>query len=188
MSPITLRHSILVAWVALGVAACSHGPEGTTVSTTSPQKPYTGPPTPCDRELSVRDVAPIVLTPVSVNHYSMSAQMPGEGCELGNGNAMVDFSMRPGDAQLYALLSSGEKNALPLAGVGEAAVRTEVFDSNIPNWRETDILARKGGLICTVQLHFEKSPAGEKAVTPMRGEALSAALGQLCNRVYAGRG
>jgi hypothetical protein len=149
-----------------------------------------GPPTPCDKELSVKDAVGILAGTATINHYSMSASKHEEGCEFGvtgaGGFAMVDFAVKDAGPQFFQnMLLLGSKNRKPLPGVGDEAYNFGSMDSNIPDATETDIIARKGALTCIVQLHRAK--AAEKLVIPANDDEIAKKLGGLCDKVFAAR-
>ena len=148
------------------------------------------PADPCDKDLSINDVAGILTGKAKITHYSMSEGKPGEGCELGvsgNGVAFVDISIRHGDLQSFKnklfFLPPSHKS---VGGVGDEAYAAPTTDSNIPNSRETDLYARKGALQCTAELHRSKGN-GEALVIPAGDDAIAAKLGGLCNKLFATR-
>jgi hypothetical protein len=148
-------------------------------------------PDPCDKDLSVADVGSILNGKPNITHYSMSETTPGEGCELGvaaDGVAFVDISIRRGDKQAFqAQLFFVPPTRKAMAGVGDEAFFAPTTKSNVPDYKETDIWAHKGNLICIVQLH-RSNGNGEKLVVPASDDAIRNALGTLCNRLFAARG
>jgi len=149
------------------------------------------PPDPCSKgELSVGDVQGILNGKATINHYSMSESKPGEGCSLGvtgNGNAFVDISIRPGDPQSFQTLLFLATSRKSVTGIGDEAFGTPTTASNVPNYRETDLYARKGNLQCIIQLHRSNGD-GEKLVVPKTDAAIAAQLGVLCNKLFAAHG
>jgi hypothetical protein len=147
-----------------------------------------GPPTPCDRELSAKDVADLLVGKAGINRYSMTSQVPGDGCEFGVGGgpafAFVDISVKESTPQTWKNLLMSTPHR-PLPGVGDEAADLGTHDSNVPNAIETEVYARKGDLICMVSLHRSKGPAGEKLVVPASSDARSRKLGALCGRLFA---
>jgi hypothetical protein len=150
------------------------------------------PPDPCDKgQISVADVRDILTGKATINHYSMSESMPGEGCAIGvvsvagKGFAQVDISLREGDLQSYQNLTFlVPKPHTSLPGVGDDAFGTATMNSNIPNAKETDLFARKGRLQCIAQLHRSNGD-GEKLVIPTTDGAVAAKLGALCKKLFA---
>jgi hypothetical protein len=149
------------------------------------------PPDPCDKDISVADVRGILNGKPNITHYSMSESTPGEGCTLGvtaDGVAFVDISIRQGDKQAFqTLLFFVPPSRKAMAGVGEEAYFVPTTKSNVPDYKETDIWARKGNLICIVQLH-RSNGNGEKLFIPATDEAIGSALGTLCNKLFVARG
>ena len=144
---------------------------------------------PCDRkELSVDDVRDFLTGKPTINHYSMSEGIPGEGCSIGvtgNGWAFVDISVREGDLQSFQNLIvfvAPPRTSVP--GIGDEAISTATKESNVPNARETDLFVRKGRLQCIAQLH-RSSGAGEKLVVPQTDSAIVGKLGGLCKKLFA---
>jgi hypothetical protein len=150
---------------------------------------YKGPPTPCDKELSVKDAADLINVPVSINHYSMSASTPGEGCELGAGksfSAMIDIAIKKGGAPYYTLLTQMKTKSKPVPGVGEGAVSTGTIDSNIPGGKEIDVFAHKGEWVCIADL-IHKPGAGEHLLVSTSDDDNARKLGALCAKLFAAR-
>ena len=146
--------------------------------------PYKGPPTPCDRGLSAKDVANTLSGKIVTNQYSMSWSAPGQGCELavsnGTNMAMIDISARKGTLEVLLM---GNKH-MSLAGFGDEAYFVPTTSSNIPNALETDVYVRKGGMICIAQLH-RTNGAGQKMVIPTSDHDIATRLGALCEKVIA---
>jgi hypothetical protein len=146
--------------------------------------PYTGPPTPCDRGITVKDAAPILKGNATVNHYSMAASMPGEGCELGvvDGTtiAMVDFAVTKGSLDILLL---GRKHT-PIPGFGDEAYFVATTASNIPHANETDVYVKKGPMICSAQLH-RTIGGGDKMVIPTSDHDIAMKLGTLCMKAMS---
>ncbi len=120
----------------------------------------------------------------------MSESNPGEGCSrgvAGNGTAFVDISIRQGDPQSFKTLLFFALSRKPVAGIGDEAFATPTADSNVPNYKETDPYVRKGNLQCIAQLHRSKGD-GEKLVVQTTDAAITAKLGDLCNKLLAARG
>ena len=141
----------------------------------------------------------ILTGSTTLNRYSMSAALDEKdnGCEMGDENALIDFSIRTkpqlaqgSNKRLYDMMAgnSDGKKGTPYSGVGDKAVWFDVHDSNIPDRNEFNTVSLKGDMLCTVELHFKKGPLGDKAITPARGEELAKKLGALCNKSFAARG
>ena len=159
--------SFYIALTASLITACS--PTTPTAATTAANAiannslgdNYKGPPTPCDGELSTKDAADLVNGSVSVNHYSMLGSMPGEGCELGEGqafSAFIDIAMKKSAQQFYANMLQMNPKRTALPGVGDDAVSFGTVESNIPDAKEINIMARKGDWICQAELIHKNGP------------------------------
>lgn len=165
------------------------------LATALTNKDKNAPPTPCETDFGASDAAQILTGSTALNRYAMNAALgeAGNGCEMGDGTgAMIDFSIQAkpplqGDnKQVYKMLVSlAQPKGIAFDGVGDEAAWVDVHDSNIPDMREFDTLSIKGDVICRADLHFKKGAAGEKAITPARGEELARKLGALCNRSFA---
>ena len=150
---------------------------------------YKGPPTPCDKELSPKDAADLINVPVSINHYSMSASTPGEGCELGAGQsfgAMIDIAIKKGGPSYYTMLTQFLPSARPVPGIGDGAVTSGTIDSNIPGGKEIDVYAHKGDWVCIAEL-IHKPGDGDKALVSPGDEDNARKLGALCTKLFAAR-
>lgn len=150
---------------------------------------YKGPPTPCDKELSTQDAAALINVPVSINHYSMSASTPGQGCELGAGksfSAMIDIAIKTGGASYYTMLTQGSPTSKPVPGVGDGAMTTGTVESNIPGGKEIDVYAHKGDWVCIAEL-IHKSGDGEKVLVSLSDDDNARKLGALCTKLFAAR-
>jgi len=149
------------------------------------------PPDPCDKELSINDVQGILTGKAAITHYSMTEPDPGEGCTLGvrgSGWASIDISIQQGGSPTFrSLISLAPPARTPVAGIGDEAFRSSTTNSNMPNAKETNLFARKGSLICTVQLHRSNGD-GEKLVVPATDDAIAVKLGALCKKLFAARG
>jgi hypothetical protein len=146
-------------------------------------------PDPCDKgQFSIDDVRDILAGKATINHYSMSESMPGEGCTIGvagKGFALVDISIREGDLQSYQnRIFFVAKPHISVTGIGDEAFGTATKESNIPNAKETDLFARKGRLQCIAQLHRSNGD-GEKLVIARTDGAVTAKLGALCKKLFA---
>jgi hypothetical protein len=184
-----------LVFVCLALAACSpQAPSpAADAKAMASQNPlgdgYKGPPTPCDKELSTKDAADLINVPVSVNHYSMSASTPGEGCELGAGKsfgAMIDIAIKKGDRQYFALLTQGVSASKPVAGVGEAAVTSGTIDSNVPGEKEIDVYAYERDRVCIAEL-IHKPGDGDKMLVTPGDDDNARKLGALCAKLFAAR-
>ena len=182
--------------VAAALAACSGQSPSSASSdakTTIAQNPlgdaYKGPPTPCDKELSTKDAADLVSGPISINHYSMSASTPGDGCELGEGKAFtafIDIAIKKGGSPYYTMLTQGNTGLKPVPGVGDGAATTGTIESNIPGGKEIDVFAHKGDWICIAEL-IHKSGDGDKTLVSASDDENARKLGALCAKLFAAR-
>lgn len=192
-----IRIALCIALAALAVSSCSP-PTSTAASDAAKlaaKNPlgdaYKGPPTPCDGDLSVKDASDLISVPVSINHYSMAATVPGDGCELGAGqsfSAFVDIAIKKPPQQFYAnMLQLGGPHK-PLPGVGDDAISFATADSNIPDAKEIDILARKGDWVCQANLIHKNGKAGDAVLVSTNDDENAKKLGALCNKLFAKRG
>jgi hypothetical protein len=126
----------------------------------------------CDRYiLKPEDLAGILRAPITG-----TKQVPGDAqsCEFGTASfPAITISIRPGLGRTTVDAWATGKMPLassPLAGVGDAAV-----------WQEElhEVIAQKNALLCDIQV---RAGAGDLAIA---SSALPAALGGLCNRVFA---
>jgi hypothetical protein len=126
----------------------------------------------CDRRvLNPQDVAGILSAPIAGTQ-----PLPGDAqsCEFTTaGFPAITVSVRPGLGR--ATVEAWEAGKMPLAsspltGVGEAAV-----------WQEAlhEVIAQKNALLCDIQV---RAGGGDLVIT---SSALPAALGALCNRIFA---
>ncbi len=152
---------------------------------------YKGPPTPCDGDLSPQDAAELIHGTVSVNHYSMQGSMPGEGCELGAGqsfSAFIDIALKKSAQQFYSTMLQFNTKHSPLPGVGDDAVSFGTVESNIPDAKEINIMARKGDWVCEAELIHKNGPIGDKAMVSANDDDNAKKLGALCNKLFAKHG
>ena len=77
-----------------------------------------------------------------------------------------------------ATLNGGGK---PLPGAGDRAERFGTADSNVPNAKETDVIAQKGDMKCYAQLHATADPSGEKLIVTQDDRPVAAQFGKLCS-------
>ncbi len=190
-----IRSILLVCFFLTGLAGCSQQTPSAAsdAKVAVAQNPlgdaYKGPPTPCDKELSTKDAVDLINVPVSINHYSMSASTPGQGCELGEGksfSAMIDIAIKPGGASYYMMLTQGSATSRPVPGVGDGAMTTGTIESNIPGGKEIDVYAHKGDWVCIAEL-IHKSGAGEKVLVSSSDDDNARKLGALCAKLFAAR-
>jgi hypothetical protein len=191
-----IRISLCIAVAASVISACSQSSStgASDAAKLAAKNPlgdaYKGPPTPCDGELSVKDAADLINVAVSINHYSMVATMPGDGCELGAGqafSAFIDIAIKKPPQQFYAnMLQLGGPHK-PLPGVGDEAISLATVDSNIPDAKEIDILARKGDWVCQANLIHKNGPSGDAVLVSKNDDENAKKLGALCNKLFAAK-
>jgi hypothetical protein len=192
---IRFRSFVCLTFAACAVACSqqSPSPAAADAKTMAAQNPlgdaYKGPPTPCDKELSTKDAADLINVPVSVNHYSMSASTPGEGCELGAGksfSAIIDIAIKKGGAPYYTMLTQFLQNAKPVPGIGDGAMSSGTIDSNIPGGKEIDVYAHKGEWVCIAEL-IHKAGEGDNVLVSRSEDDTARKLGALCVKLFAAR-
>ena len=121
--------------------------------------------------ITVKDVTGILIEPITgTQHVSGDSQ----SCEYSTGGfPAITISVRPGLGQstLDAWIAGRMPlKASPISGVGDAAV-----------WQASlhEVIAQQRNILCDIQV---RGGAGDIAI-PMA--ALPAALGALCNRIFA---
>ena len=121
--------------------------------------------------MRIADVGGILTDPVTrVQPISGDSQ----SCEFsGGGFPSITISVRPGVGQSIVdawLAGRMPLKATPLAGVGDAAA-----------WQSSlqEVIAQKHNVLCDIEV---RGGAADIAVSPA---ALPAALGALCNRIFA---
>jgi hypothetical protein len=183
--------SICVVSAATVISACSQSSPTGGASTNNPLGDnYKGPPTPCDGDLSVKDAADLINGQTSVNHYSMLASMPGEGCELGAGqsfSAFIDIAITKSKPQFYANMLQLNAKHNPLPAVGDEAVSFGTVDSNIPDAKEINIMSRKGEWVCQAELIHKNGQVGDKALVSTNDDENAKKLGALCNKLFVAK-
>ncbi len=142
--------------------------------------------TPCDKYLPASTVSGLLVGKPVINRYSMTGNADGEGCEWGVSDtqsnfAMVDFAILRGLKLSFADLVTLNGGGKPLPGVGDRAEQFATKDSNIPNAKETDVMAQKGDMTCYAQLHRTDGSPGEKLIVTQDDQAVAAQLGKLCS-------
>lgn len=182
--PNVYRATVIIAFVT--IAELLHPSSSKAASDT-----YDGPPTPCDKELSVADVSGLLVGTARVQHYSELASSAGEGCIMGVGGgssfAMVDVAAKPGDAAMLKRLGGHGANAKPVPDIGDEAWTDGEVESNIPHATELMVYARKGDVLCMTSLDRSTGPEGSKLLIPKTPDALAAKLGELCTKIFAAR-
>jgi hypothetical protein len=151
-----------------GMSACSHDGQSPAPRSAGNTLPATA----CESISPKRDdLAGLLNAPIT-----QATPVPGDiqSCAyLTEGFPSITISVRPGVGK--STLDAWEHGkmpfeATPIAGVGEAALWQ-------PALRE--LIARQGDLLCDVQV---RAGANDVALGP---EALSAAAGALCNKIFA---
>jgi len=159
------------ACVLCTIAACSQPASGTgpNVGKAADQSTVAG--SACERKLvTAQDVASLFNEPIA-----SSKNIPGDpqSCEFSTaGFSSVTISVRPGHGMaavgMYTSGKMGEfEKSAPLAGVGDAAVRSLLLNR---------VIARKGDLLCEVT-----GPGMAKG----EDDPATHALGVLCNKIFA---
>jgi hypothetical protein len=188
--------SFCIVSAATAISACSgSSPTGSTsAANTIANSPlgdnYKGPPTPCDGDLSVKDAVDLINGQTAVNHYSMLASMPGEGCELGAGqsfSAFIDIAITKSKPQFYANMLQFNSKHNPLPGVGDEAVSFGTVDSNIPDAKEINIMARKGEWVCRAELIHKNGQVGDKVLVSTNDDENAKKLGALCSKLFVAK-
>jgi hypothetical protein len=155
------------------LAACSYHTEpgtGAHVTAVGSDAPTTN--TACDRHiLKAEDVAGILSTPIT---ETKSLAGDAQSCEFSTtGFPAITVSVRPGLGRTTVEAWATGKMPLttsPLPGVGEAAV-----------WQDSlhEVIAEKNALLCDIQVR------GGGSDLALSSNALPAALGALCNKIFA---
>ena len=133
----------------------------------------------CEKDIGPADVADLITAPV--------VKRPGlapESCSYhAQAGATVSISLSRGDEgkNLWSMMSNPANvgTTTPLAGVGDVALHSH---------SGTAVLARRGDLVCSVDITGTDNADGMKVVTNARGEELARKLGALCAKVFAARG
>jgi hypothetical protein len=156
-------HCLILAASATAMPGCSpkHASRSSAVATGSV----------CERGvLKIKDVAGILRVPVT-----QMRPLPGDAqsCEFATDSfPAIVISVRPRIGRTTVeIWSRGEipVPGRPLPGIGDAAV-----------WQDTlhELVAQKNAVLCDVQVR------GAGADLAIRGDALPAAAGALCNKIF----
>jgi hypothetical protein len=133
--------------------------------------------TACDKEIAPADVADILTASVT--------RQPGynpQSCSYhAAAGATVTISLASGDEGKFAWdvasnPANGRMQALPATG-----------DSALQGRDGTLVVARKGDLVCSIDITGTDSAEGMNVVTKARGEELAKKLAALCGKVFAAR-
>ena len=133
----------------------------------------------CANDIGQADVAGILIAPVVKQGNRLNPQSCSYHAAAG---ATVTISLASGDEGKFAWdfaanPSNGRMDAL--VGVGDGALQGR---------GGTVVVARKGDLVCSVDVTGTDNADGMTAITPDRGDALAKKLGALCAKVFAARG
>lgn len=172
--PALFSKAIALGCIGLVLMGCAKGPSGhgTTAATPTSRAASAVAGSACDRHVvTAEDFAGILKAPITATE-----PLPGDAqsCQFKtDGFAAITVSIRPGQGRTTVeAWASGKMNlpTSPLTGIGESAV-----------WQETlhEVIAQKNALLCDIQVR-----AGGDDLA-MASNALPAALGALCNRIFA---
>ncbi len=133
----------------------------------------------CASDIAPGDVASILIAPVVRQANRLNPQSCSYHAAAG---ATVTISLANGDDGKFAWKiasdpSNGRMDAL--AGIGDSALQGR---------GGTQVVARKGDLVCSVDITGTDNADGMTAITKDRGDALAKKLGALCAKVFAARG
>ncbi len=135
--------------------------------------------TACEKNIMPSDVADIITAPVT--------KQPGynpQSCSYhASAGATVTISLYSGgeDGKFTWSTMSNPANTgtlSPLAGIGDTALHAH---------GGTVVIARKGDLVCSVDITGTDNANGMQVITKARGEELAKKLGALCEKVFAAR-
>jgi hypothetical protein len=163
---LSARLSLLLLAACAACASCAKQPGAGLASAAA------APASPCETlVIKATDLGGLLQAPIT---HATELAGDGQSCAfLTTGFSAITVSVRPGlgRASLDAWAAGKMSLAVtPLPGVGDAAV-----------WQDTlhEIIARKGDLLCDIQLRG----VSEDIAVPQ--DALPRALGGLCNRIFA---
>lgn len=134
--------------------------------------------TACEKDIAPADVAGILTASVVKQGSTLNPQSCSYHAAAG---ATVTITLANGDDGKSAWdTSSNPANGRmdSLAGVGEHALQGRAG---------TLVVARKGDLVCSVDVTGTDNTNGIQVITADRGTALADKLGALCNKVFAAR-
>ena len=170
--PVTPIRAAFALAAMLGAAACSRAPGGDASAAGG------NTPNACAKDLTPGDLAEI-LGPSGVTVKAIPSNV-GACAFDGPGQTGVMVSLRSGDEiEPFWRLTVDANGAgmTPLAGVGEAALRTP---------QGATVLARQGALSCQVDLVGLKAALRQKGIEGST-DLLARKLGALCAKVFAAR-
>ena len=134
--------------------------------------------TACEKNITPADVADIITAPVT-KQPGLSAQSCSYHASAG---ATVTISLSSGeDGKFSWSTMSNPANTgtlSPLVGIGDTALHSH---------GGTVVVARKGDLVCSVDITGTDNANGMQVITKARGEELAKKLGALCGKVFAAR-
>jgi hypothetical protein len=134
--------------------------------------------TACEKNITPADVADIISAPVT----KLSGFGPQSCSYHASAGATVTISLSSGDDGKFAwntMSNPANTGALsPLAGIGDTALHAR---------GGTLVIARKGDLVCSVDITGTDNADGMQVITKARGEELAKKLGALCGKVFAAR-
>ena len=136
--------------------------------------------TACERDVTPADITDLITAPVVKQAATINPQSCSYHAAVG---ATVTIDLARGDeGKSYWDLMTNPANTgtqSPLAGVGDAALHAR---------GGTQVIARKGTLVCSVDITGTDNADGMRVITKARGEELANKLGALCSKVFAARG
>jgi len=164
----------MVLAALLAAAACSKAPGGAARASSAAAGNTENP---CVRNLAPKDVADLLGSSVTVKAIASNP----EACRfVGPADTGMVLGLRSGDEvePFWKLTVTQNNNRMvPLAGVGETALRT-------PDGAE--VMARKGALSCQADVVGIAAILAQKSINGS-SDALARKLGALCDKVFAAR-
>lgn len=134
--------------------------------------------TACEKDVLPADIAGIITAPV-VKKPGLGAQSCSWHAAAG---ATVTIALAQGDEgkSWWEILAnpSNSGTLTPLAGFGDTALYAR---------GGTVVIARKGDLVCDVDITGTDNANGMTVITPVRGEELAKKLAALCGKVFSAR-
>jgi hypothetical protein len=134
--------------------------------------------TACEKDVAAADVAGILTAPLVKQGSTINPQSCAYHAAAG---ATVTITLANGDEGKFAWdIANNPANGRmdSLGGIGDSALQAR---------GGTLVVARKGGMICTVDVTGTDNANGMQVITKDRGTALADKLGALCNKVFAAR-
>lgn len=136
--------------------------------------------TACEKDVTPSDIAGIITAPVVKEAATMNPQSCSYHAAAG---ATVTISLSQGEESksFWDLMTNPAITGTlsPLAGVGDTALHAR---------GGTQVIARKGDLVCSIDITGTDNADGMDVITRARGEELAKKLGALCGKVFAARG